>query len=609
MAYKAFDVEQLRAGYQPYEVVSQTPQAQPQKKKRNFWLDQISTATGIAGGIGGGILGAAAGGIGAVPGAAVGGGAGSALGEAIENLIDPKGGDWGNVAEEGALGAVFSAGPIKLGRAGLQAAKGIGKSAAKEGAEVVAKEAAEGFTKRTARGLLGDAWGIRSGVKVNGKLVTPQRASDLQKFITTQVGVPKTANADMVFSKLTTFQDDAGKAISSAVKTNATPLNTSGLTSSLQSKFSKVIGANAKENPIATDILTQIKSAKTPEQLWQVRRNIDDSLISFTRNPNSAIPGAEQFARSARTEINKVLNKAVPGLSSLNKGYSKALDATELVAQAARTPKGAKLPGLLGGVAGPTTQRVRSGVGRAVGAIGDIGRGAGSQAITPKGVIGRNLAGSLLTSGSGQEQMTPEQSLEEALMAQQGGMEFGGMGEPEPQEVNPYPRENLLADIKRDPANAQDYMKQYAMFQELFAAPEVKPLSGEAQKRALTAESGLRSLDQLLSTLDSDPGAFQRQALPNPFGITARLTGTTDVRAATDNVVDVLARLRSGAAITDAEAARFARLLPQPGDSQESALKKIRNVAIELQSFATNPGGGGGLEDALMQYQPQGQGF
>jgi len=584
-----------------------TQAAQPKKKKKNFWLDQLSTVTGTLGGIGGGIVGAAAGGVGAVPGAALGGGAGAGLGEAIENLIMGEDPLTKSVAGEAALGAVFSGGPIKLGKLGIQStAKALGKGVAKETGEAVA----EGALKRTSRGLLGDAWGLRSGVKVGGKVVTPQRAGELQKFVIEQVGVPKTANADMVFSTLTSFQDEAGKAISSAVKTSAQPIKTAPLATSLQGKFSKVIGANAKDNPIATDILAQIKSAKTPEQLWQVRRNIDDSLISFGRNPASAIPGAEQFARSARSEINKTLEKTIPGIKGLNRTYSNAFDAAELVSQAARTPKGAKLPGVLGGVAGGTTQRVKSGLGRAVGGIGNIPTRIMTPPTTgPLGIGVRNVGQNLLRTPSSQQEMTPEQSLEEAMMAQQeggaqdpfaqGGQETGG---------SPYTKENLMADIQSDPKNASKYISYYKSLDDIFGTKEQKGLTGESQKRALTAESGLRSLDTLAQTLNTDPGAFARQALPNPFGITARLTGTTDVRAATDNVVDVIARLRSGAAITDSEAARFARLLPQPGDSQESARRKLQMVSQELQSFASNPGGGS-LEDALMQYQSQGQGF
>lgn len=116
------------------------------------------------------------------------------------------------------------------------------------------------------------------------------------------------------------------------------------------------------------------------------------------------------------------------------------------------------------------------------------------------------------------------------------------------------------------------------------APPEVE-MGAEEQKRALTAQSGLDSLSVLEETLATDPGAFQRQALPNPFGITGRLTDTADIRAATDNVVDVIARLRSGAAITEDEARRFATRLPLPGDSVDVAARKIAGVRAELESF------------------------
>jgi hypothetical protein len=168
---------------------------------------------------------------------------------------------------------------------------------------------------------------------------------------------------------------------------------------------------------------------------------------------------------------------------------------------------------------------------------------------------------------------------------------------------SPYSRENLMADINRDPANTEDYIKHYAMLDEVFnpKAEEQPALTGEARNRALKAQSGLASISTLEQAVAADPGAFQRQALPNPLGITARLTGTTDVRAATDNLVDVIARMRSGAAITDDEAKRFARLLPQPGDSQQSAALKLANIRAELESYMQPSAGSPSIEDMLMQ--------
>jgi hypothetical protein len=164
-----------------------------------------------------------------------------------------------------------------------------------------------------------------------------------------------------------------------------------------------------------------------------------------------------------------------------------------------------------------------------------------------------------------------------------------------------------MMDIQRDPENAKDYVQYFSMLDEIFnpAQEQPKPLTGESLKRATTAQSGIDSINELEQTLATDPGAFKRQALPNPFGITAGLTGTSNVRAATDNVIDVIARLRSGAAITDEEAARFGRQLPQPGDTAETAAWKLAKVRRDLQAFASDPGGSS-LEDAMMQAQQGG---
>lgn len=625
---------------------------QPKKKKKNFWLDQISTLTGTVGGIGGGLLGAAAGGVGAVPGAIGGGAAGSGLGEAIENLIT---GDrtLDNVGKEAVLGGVFAGGPLKIAGAGARAVAGAGaKSAAKTAATVAGREVAErgvaqttkaatrGFTERNSQKLLGNALGLKTGAKVGGETLTPQKARALQKFITREAGVPRTASADIAAERLVNFQKLTGQNIDDIIKTadrTLSPQEVSGLTTRLTSKMGGIVGVDPA-SPNVARLLQQAQEPKTVSELVKFRRGLDDA-INYSRSAASPDPVLERAAKAIRSEVDGYTSKLIPGLKTANSQYSQATKALDFVLPNAKTPRGLPVPFMQGmRVGGTIGQRGQSAIGNLSGAIpklgrntteGQLGFGANAtmQASTPRGLggvtnrgIGSRMAlkgGYQGLTGGGEAQGQPT-SLEDALM-QQGGMTdnqiTNGMvgagqlpqsqAELYPQSQSPYSRENLLADIQRDPANAQDYIQYFAMIDEVFNPPveEVKPLTGESQKRALTAESGLRSLDTLDQTATSDPGAFARQALPNPFGITARATGTTDIRAATDNVVDVLARLRSGAAITDSEAARFSRLLPQPGDSQESALRKLQNVRAELQSFATNPGGGGSLEDALMQYQ------
>lgn len=125
-----------------------------QLPKKGFLLDQISTAGGILGGIGGSFVAPLAG-------TAVGSAAGSALGEALENAI--TGDNIGkNVGKEALLGGIFGAGPIKLAKAGLSAAKGarpLVRTALSSGRpEVLSGEVLSSTAPRTsAQGKLVDA--------------------------------------------------------------------------------------------------------------------------------------------------------------------------------------------------------------------------------------------------------------------------------------------------------------------------------------------------------------------------------------------------------------------------------------------------------------------
>lgn len=604
---------------------AQRKQVKP-KKQKDFWTDQISTGLGIAGGIGGGILGTLAAPVaGTAAGAVAGSAGGSALGEFIENAITGEKDKSKNVVQEGVLGGVFALPPLKAARAGMALAKGAGKEGVSQALIGGAKQqATRGLAERTGNNLLGDAWGIQAGTKLFGKPVTPQKANNLQKFVTGTVGVPKTANADQVFERVVNVQNDTGAAIKSAIKSSTLdPKNIDTLTSSLSGKFSKVIGANAADNPIALDILTQIKTAKSPSELWDVRRRIDDTLINFGRNPQAGAPGTEQLARIARTEINNTLNKSAPGIAALNKTYSQASDVAELVAGASRTPKGLKLPGFLGSVGGRTIQSGRAALGQGIGSIrGGAGDGlsiAGNGSVNKqlgltvprlgaRQAIGQNLFGN---PGS------KAPSLDEALMQQQGEFDpnavdpnaYGSSVEAEvPTEQSPYSRENLMADIQRDPENADKYIQYYASLDEIFNPPQVaqKPLSTAAAKDISNAQTGLDAVDLIEQQLGNDPGIQQRGGISgafNPFGLVSGALGTGEYENARGQARDVIARIRTGAALTNDEAKAFDKFLPQPGDSAATVQQKLSFLRNQFQTVADRSNTGATLESAVMGAQ------
>lgn len=568
------------------------------KKRRNFWLDQISTLTGTIGGIGGGVLGAAAGGVGAVPGAAAGGAAGAGLGEWIENLIDKDTGDWGNVAQEAVLGGVFAGGPIKLGKMGVQAgAKALGKKAAEEAAEGVTRSAGQ----RATQNLLGNAWNIKSGAKIGTKVLRPKEASELQNFIINNVGVPKTASADMVFENVARYSDETGKAISSAFKANPKPVNTLDLTKKLSNRFSKLLGVDGTDKT-AQSIVKRVNEVRSPEDLWKLAKQIDDDLINFRRNPMSAEPNVERVASAAREEIRSALGKLAPETKALNKSYSLARQAEELVAPAANKPRGLNI----------FNNRVGGGVAqRGQAALGQLGSGVSNMASKPvttgpKGIFTRQVGQNLLIPRS-QQTPDPESEL--------GNDSFSQFDSPtsldqaiteEPQEQSPYSRENMLADMQRDPANADKYIAMYEAMQEIFGAPQAPKLNNTAVQSISDLETGLTNLDSLEQSLLSS-GANQPVIGSALSQIPFNTEGKT-LRAEIDRVKQVIGKALEGGVLRKEDEEKYARILPTINDTDEVARRKIAALRGDLQNklrtFYTNSinygGGGGSIEEALM---------
>lgn len=671
-------------------------QQAPAKRKKNFWLDQISTITGTLGGIGGGVLGAGAAGVGAVPGAIGGGAAGSALGEAIENALQGNTRILDNVGKEAVLGGVFAGGPLKIAGAGGRAVLGAGaKKAASTAVTTAGREIGENVApqilKTSFRGKAG-ALGNKALASQYGTIGKPvARANNPLDTIgeLANYGITKPVDAERIAASITGGNGILNNAVATAV-TGAGKVSTRGVRGTLKNAIVNN-GLVDKDAKAVTNIVTsQLRSlgstSAEPKAVLGVMKNLEKRAANLQgKGGNYGLATPERIDQAkallnVRDDLQERLYKIAGGDKNLpsvltpqlreelvqlhpgNAQWQGFVDNNIMQAKNIKSLRSAQAPfvrigniikegdinsmtfggragdafnggtipaALMNGARQVVKNPVARGVSRPLRAIGGntgggIERqlGFGSKAIMQPssrrgfgGITNRGITSRMATQGVGRglfgnpaPDVTDESqptTLDQALIqAGQGG----SFEDTTVESTNPYSRENLMADINRDPTNAQDYIQYYSMLEEVFnpQPEEVKPLTGEAQKRALTSESGLRSLDTLDQYAQSDPGAFQRQALPNPFGITARATGTTDVRAATDNVIDVLARLRSGAAITEDEAARFARLLPQPGDSQESAMRKLQNVRAELQSFSQNPGGGGSLEDALMQYQQQG---
>lgn len=435
---------------------------QPQKKKKNFLVDQISTVTGMVGGIGGGILGAAAGGVGAIPGAAVGGAGGSALGEAIENAI--TGDSLGkNVLKEGLLGGVFSAGPVR----GAVAAKGAlaaSRAAAKEGTKIGAKAALRQGSEKAAEFSLRGAAGNVLGNKAKG-LATKQFGLQ-SKFLGDFTGKWKEDAGETIVRHGITSADDATEVIAKQsnmfdelVKT-AKPVKKTTLQQNLDYAADDLL----KEFPTdmqqegrqmideARQLMDRFSDTIQPDDINLARRQYD-KLVNYK----------QQMANPARYSVNKriadVLRETLQGtagkeLKAVGNEMSKLISISEemgkraaavssrgaspvsmrntLAAIAGGGATGSVAGGFPGAVAGgliaaglnsPTGRRMATqGAVKTGSFLSNSGAKAASKAMTPMHIGGR--VGTLgayrgLNNAGDPSEAAEAQSLEDALMQSQ----------------------------------------------------------------------------------------------------------------------------------------------------------------------------------------------
>lgn len=165
-------------------------------------------------------------------------------------------------------------------------------------------------------------------------------------------------------------------------------------------------------------------------------------------------------------------------------------------------------------------------------------------------------------------------------------------------DTSPFTAENvqklIIADLANGGKNVANLMKLYELFGQ--KQESTKPLSAEASKVVSNAQSGLDSLATLESILQKDPSAQGKSAISgafNPLGATGALLGTGGYEQARTNITDVIARLRTGAAITNDEASRFEKLLPQPADSPELVAQKLATLRDQFNMVANRTGPSG----------------
>lgn len=117
--------------------------------------------------------------------------------------------------------------------------------------------------------------------------------------------------------------------------------------------------------------------------------------------------------------------------------------------------------------------------------------------------------------------------------------------------------------------------------------------SAAQYSQATTAE---QAIGQLAQMLQSDPsligkGAVPGQGIPLLGGLESSLLGTNQYQALTNNILNSVARINTGANMPASEEAFYRKTyLPQPGDPPATVQQKIANLMSFFQPILNYPG-------------------
>lgn len=595
----------------PHSFNYQLQPAQAGKKKPSFLESLLPSIGGVGGGAGGAAIGTAiAPGVGTLLGALLGGAIGGSGGKVAENAATHQkltSGIAGQALEQG----VLSAGPLRL-------VKGVaaGAKAARAGEDLVGALTSAGtsataprvLTKldRTGEALKGEARGIKPGVAQVGtsKLLTGPQAERLNAYLDELPGAKNSAHTQ--YRAVQQDLADSAKRISDLVAGADRPLaslDRGVIRDSVATTSKKVLGLNSKD-PVLKDAAKQVRTAKSLSALRDVRSNIDDTLKNFykAKERDSSTTASMKVLKGYRDGIDKVLSNGIPGFREANSRYAIGLKASDQLLKKAN-PTGLRFFGVQTGVGGEGVQATKDFTGRMAKKVANAG------AKTPysaQAIARRTLPVGVLTAGEDALQPANNANTSNPINPNMANtltaanmnnvntnMDTLSQENASQSSTSPFDPANIEANIPKILAaggsikDVESYVSLASALNSLQTAGAPKPLNATQQTQANNAVSALTDIGSLADAIQKDPHVLVRDAVPGG-GLARRLTGTTDFDAAKQNIVDVIARLRSGAAISADEARRYMSLLPGAADTQQSAMDKLNRLSSLLQGFA-NP--------------------
>jgi hypothetical protein len=592
----------LQANYQPLDTRSQYA---PKKKKVGGLQEFIANAAPLVGGT----LGAIGGSFAApVAGTAAGGAAGAGIGEAIKQNLLGEDLNIGNIAQEAAFGALPGAGKLLKGVVGagkaLKAGESIGggfKAAniAKDTAGVVRPSTFTEKLNQGARNADMKQSGLEIGQTVRGKVLTPDAADELYNFgrsngVKAGAPVEQARQAQELFKTKTGQLDETLNKIDRPVVSN----EINGIAEDIRNR----IGENAaitRGTSTANKLVEKVGKARTLKDLESIRREADD--LAFTSTGAKKTSAAAQ-ANEVRDAIDSFITPLSPEYKALKGDYMQAKGLLDLTSKGAKNAKGFNVFGVpVGQQSVPGTVSKGADIMKQITGGGQkIDQGALTSAFRPSQLLRKGI-GQTIAQSTGNALLAPAEEVQPAdtLPTDTGILPNPNedtTGQPTSVYADPQAVERAynraLAAGDKEAAGA--ILNGYKAFGE--SSKTTKPLSSESAKVLSNAKVGLDNLDLIEKQLAEDPSLQSKQGVSgsfNPFGITGAALGTGQYENARDQVKDVIARLRTGAAITKEEQNMFDKYVPQAADSPETVKQKINTLRNQFQFVMERAGGAG----------------
>jgi hypothetical protein len=623
------DLSAYEANYQPTAVATPTP-----KKKLSglpgLAANFLPTIGGAIGAAGGTILAP-------VAGTAAGGAFGAGLGEYLRQKLtgeDQDGIDKGNIVQEGIFGAIPGVGKglkavstAKKAAGGIKGAGGLrgvltggklakatgmvdelagaGKATAQttETAMQARKlETAVGAKGRASERFIGSSNGIKPGAKVGSQTLTAKRSTQLNEHINANIGAKPTDAADTILRRNEAFISNKAAELDSILDARNVPLERTDYRKVIAG-IKKPTGLNLADNPTHMQLTTDLQGVTDVKGLEKFRREIDD-IVNFSRSEASPDPTTERIALAWRKAIDKVVTSKIPESKEIKTALNRAFDTKTFIEPAARNPVGANVFGVkFGG-------RAKQGFDRAVGqGLGKMPDAMAIPAANTNSFLARTARAAIPQAGyrvagmgagipfNGavqQEQTDPGAGLEGTTAADLPAQEIT----PQTGSDSPFSGANIETNVQKILANGGT-MKEVTEYLNIVKTMQAlqpsggKPMSSEAAKTLTNAKAGVQAIADFEASINNDPGAFNRTNLPGSGflddltgGRVSGALGTSEINASSQQIVDVLARLRTGAAISKNEEARFKTYIPLPGDPPEVRQQKLGYLRDQFTEVA-----------------------